>query len=73
MMTYKSTINPPTEEFEEAIDKINKLAHASKDETWRADLYLKAFLDAVVMGAIREFTINGTTYEVCADVMETEE
>ena len=73
MMRCKGIINPPTKEHEAAIKRLNELAHSSPDKEWRADLYLKAFLDAVQIGAIREFTVEGTTYEVYADIMETSE
>lgn len=70
-MLCKGIVYPLTKEMREALNKVNELAKP-QDKDWRADLYLQAFLEAVQIGAIQELKIDGTTFEVYADTVETE-
>lgn len=69
MMIYKHNDNIMSlTEAGKMVQELNKLAPLDNTAT-----YLKGFLECVRKGAIKEITINGTTYEIYTDIIETEE
>ena len=54
-----------------AVEKLNEYINTVYPRT--NDHYIKLILDAICEGSIRQIQIEGTTYEVYADVVETVE
>lgn len=53
-----------------AIEKLNEYINTTHPVA--NSHYVKLILDAICEGGIRQFCVEGTTYEVYADVVETE-
>ena len=68
-MMYKSDRSKISEE--DAAKLIEELNYYI-DGNGKVYQYLKVFLACINEGAIKELTIDGTTYELYADILETE-
>lgn len=72
MMICKSD-GKNTKEQRAALDKVNEFSHKLNHADVSTADFLIAFLEAVRIGAIAELEVLNATYEIHADLLETEE